>query len=268
MTPAAQLVEEPNEAKSGQLSNPASRFATFFRGYGIGLGLVMAAVPVATKASSFLPVFATMKDVLTFSTSLASFLAIAILFSWRRYIGEAVFPNAPGRCISDAQYRRRRAYNSVIPAMLVVFAILALTGYLIAIQDSITSLQGHGGTPPQTIEQLLKDTPFVDVPNNGFLDLAYGVMFVCATMAFVWLGLIEYVQNDLGVTDKDLITTPYSKMESKRFKLPDSKDGSADVFFVCEFNPRAAVPQPLVKGPFCPLHQRPLSYAGRKDSKP
>jgi hypothetical protein len=265
MPPTAEIPQENHREPTSGVANPASRFATFFRGYGIALGLVMAAVPIATKAANLLPIFATTKDVLTFSTSLASFLAIAILFGARRSIGEAVFPRTTHRCIPSAQFSRRKLYGTIIPTCFVIVAIAALAGYLVAVHCSLTALKEKSSDAPRTIEIILKETTFIDIPNKAALDLTYGVMFVFATMAFVWLGLIEYIQSDLRLTDSDLITNPYRQMSRLRFKLRGVEDdGSSSTYFTAEYDPDDEKPKPLVRGPYCLNHDRPLGYAGKE----
>src|SRR6266487_487176 len=168
---------------------PISKFARFFRSYGIALGVIIAAIPFATKAGNLLPIFDAAKDILTFSTSLLSFLGIAVLFGVRRSIGQAVFPHSETRCISRLEYRRRSIYGSVWPIALGFLAVLALGAYLAFVSVSLLDVaheQKVNIKGREDMERLLHETPLVSIPYLAGIAIAYVTMFFASATAFVW----------------------------------------------------------------------------------
>lgn len=246
-----------------------SKFARFFRSYGIALGVIIAAIPFATKAGNLLPIYDATKDILTFSTSLLSFLGIAVLFGVRRSIGQAVFPHSETRCISRFEYRRRSIYGSVWPIVLGFLAVLALAGYLAFVSVSLVDVAREQKVDikgKEDMERLLSETPLVSIPHLTGIAISYVTMFFASATAFVWLGLVEYLQSDLQISDGDLITRPYTMMTRQDFKLVRGvTESGASPYFYFEYDPRMERPSPLVSGPFCGQHHRLLRYDGKED---
>jgi hypothetical protein len=149
------------------------------------------------------------------------------------------------------------------PIMLALVAVLALSAYLIYFDLSIEALAGT----MLPMEEILSSTTLVIIPYLSVLLIAYPVMFLSATMAFVWLGLVEYVQNEIGVSDADLITNAYTLMAKHEFKLndPESLSESAPYFYF-EYDRRVEDPTAAVSGPFCGRHQRRLTYFGKAEA--
>jgi hypothetical protein len=248
---------------------PVSKFARFFRSYGIALGMIIAAIPFATKAGNLLPIYNATKDILTFSTSLLSFLGIAVLFGLRRSIGQAVFPHSETRCISRSEYRRRSIYGTVWPISLGFLAVLALGAYLVFVSVSLLDVareQKVNINAKEDMARLLLDTPFVSIPYLLGIAVAYVTMFFASATAFVWLGLVEYLQSDLNISDADLITRPYTMMTRQDFKLTrEVSESEASPYFYFEYDPRLERPIPLVSGPLCGQHHRLLRYEGKEN---
>jgi hypothetical protein len=265
MSPSPKRARDPKYPESRA---PVSKFARFFRSYGIALGVIVAAIPFATKAGSLLPIYNATKDILTFSTSLLSFLAIAVLFGVRRSIGQAVFPPSETRCISQSEYRRRTIYGTAWPITLGFLAVVALGAYLAFVSVSLLEVareQKVNIKGKEDMEQLLLEIPLVSIPYLAPMAIAYVTMFFAAATAFVWLGLIEYMQSDLKISDADLITRPYTLMTRQDFKLVhDVGESEASPYFYFEYDPRIVHPIALVSGPFCGQHHRLLRYDGKQ----
>jgi len=265
MNPARTRIRDPKSLDR----TPVSKFARFFRSYGIALGVIIAAIPFATKAGNLLPIYNATKDILTFSTSLLSFLGIAVLFGVRRSIGQAVFPHSETRCISRSQYKRRSIYGFGWPIALGFLAVLALGGYLALVSVSLLEVahdQKMNIKGKEDMQWLLMETPLVSIPLLTGIAISYVTMFFASATAFVWLGLVEYLQSDLQISDADLITRPYTIMIRQDFKLVHDVTGSgASPYFYFEYDPRMERPTPLVSGPFCGQHHLLLRYDGCKE---
>jgi len=254
--------EKETRDEGQQGPTPISRFARFFRSYGIALGVIVAAIPLATRAGSLLPIYNATKDILTFSTSLVSLLAIAILFGVRRSIGLAVFPHAENRCISRSAYRTRTLYGTFWPITLAILAIAALAAYLIFLHLSILDVARELYSSikvKEDMERMLAETPLVKIGYLAPIAIAYVTMFLAAATAFVWLGLIEYIQDDLGISDSDLLVKPYTLMTREDLTLHVAGFHTS-TYFSFEYDPRIEHPVPLVSGPFCGQHHRLLRY--------
>ena len=247
---------------------PLQRFGKFFKAYGIALGVVFAAMPLLTSAGNLLPAYEATKSTVTFSTTLLSLLAIAVLFGARRHIGQAVFPVKPGKSITRDQRKRRTTFAIATPILLAVLAVLGFIGYLIMINLSILAVAGSSSTLVQKNEmtRILSDTSIVAIPYLTPICIFYTLMFFGAATAFVWQGLVDYVQVELGISDKDLISNPYIVMNRYDFKLDDdSASSSSTPYFYFEWDSQLKNPVPHVAGPFCEVHDRKLQYRGKKD---
>ena len=243
------------------------KFAVFFRSYGIALGVIVGAIPVVTRAGGLLPGYQAVRDTLTFATSLLSLLAIAFLFGFRRHIGEAVFPVRPGSSISREQQKRRTKFGTATPVLLAVVAVLGLVVYLVSLNLSIAEVAGSRSEliKKDSMEQILSGTSFVAIPFLGFICASYTMMFFGAATAFVWGGLIEYTQGELGITDAQLMARPYVLMSRHDFKVVDDAAlPDAAPFFYFEWDSQSAQPGAHVTGPLCETHKRALKYEGKR----
>jgi hypothetical protein len=98
---------------------------------------------------------------------------------------------------------------------------------------------------------------------------SYVIMFWSAVVTFVWLGVIEYMQQEMRLTDRDLLDNPYFVAK----QLDYTVDGVADlsdkdavgIFFRLEYDPTAARPEICADptGPYCETHHHELKYEGK-----
>src|ERR1043165_1834153 len=269
----ATMTATPAQAQAHAETEQTSigRFAKVFTGYGIALGVILAAVPVATKATDLLPIYNTNRDVLTFATSLLSLLSVAFVFNLRRRIGEVAFPVS--RRLTREQARRRRFHTIGVPLVLGTLAFGFLATYLVSVRESVMELARTGNPSETTIKkqadiaELLLNTPWVSIPYFWVLQAAYIGTFLCGVVAFVWLGIIEYVQMELGLSDRDLIANAYREMPVLEFRVPSiyprhaegEKEPSFDVYFQVQYEVvrDQCVLQPGPCQPWCSKHDRP-----------
>ena len=259
-------------------------FSSFFRNYGIALGIIIAAMPIVSRAFELLPIYHSIKNSLTFYTTAGSLLLIAIIFSSRRQIGVAVFPQ--NRSISKPLMRKKRVFQFGVPLVCILGAVVSMVWYINvmesslgkamlteprkltktleerakkAISDGKTGLLATGtysldkrflknesysechketssedkGTSSEnkflvqafldTEKNLitgipksndlyicvLKTLPYFKVPLRTQIELSYSLFFMFIVGAFVWMSIIEYMQEILELSDKDLINVPY-----------------------------------------------------------
>ena len=252
-------------------------FSSFFRNYGIALGIILAAMPIVSRVFELLPIYHSIKNSLTFYTTAGSLLLIAIIFSSRRQIGVAVFPQ--NRSISKHLMRRKRVFQFGVPLVCILGAVVSMVWYINVIESSLgKALLTESRSEGETLEELakkaisdgefvnlgtgkyylekrflenegytechkdtssegkflvkavldtekklitgipnsndlyicaLKTLPYFKVPLRTQIELSYSLFFMFIVGAFVWMSIIEYMQEILELSDKDLIHAPY-----------------------------------------------------------
>ena len=117
------------------------------------------------------------------------------------------------------------------------------------------------------VELVLGLTPSVDIPFHWPIEISYVFMFLGAALAFVWFGIIEYLQGELGLEDRQLLEDPYRVAPDRVFtveKVHDLDPGPAPLFFTLSFSPDEDPPR-LVSGPdgpWCMMHKNLLVFSG------
>lgn len=294
------------------------RFAAFFRGYGISLGIILSAIPFATSNIRLLRMYESNRELLTFFTSLLSLLGVALLFAIRRRIGASVFPSG-NRVLSRKGMRARNVWGIFVPSLFIVISVVSLIAYLGFLNSSISRaalefardktgrplselLQGADSASGQlfgkdgeeakvfgsalrdsaegksalllsvhfnseeAVDHVLRLTPSAEIPLHWGIEITYVLMFSTAALAFVWFGIIEYLQGELGLSDRDLLESPYRQAPDHQFavdKVRDLDDDSAPLYFTLSYNPDEDPPKLISgpDGPFCTTHNTRLEYS-------
>ncbi len=148
---------------------PISRFGRFFRAYGIGISLVISALPLATLFWNLLPVFDGAKPLLTTLASGSSFLVVGSIFAQRHSIGRWFFPGlrlGKQRRVAYQHELEWARWFSVLPVLLWFLALICLTLYFVTLNKAAkrvafsyaVSSDGHDSAMVRC-EQLNKDQP-------------------------------------------------------------------------------------------------------------
>jgi hypothetical protein len=118
-------------------------------------------------------------------------------------------------------------------------------------------------------QRILRTSSSLSVPDFGLIILFYTSTFVSSVVAFVWLGLVEYVQHDLGVSDTQLLSDPYRQTRVTIFPLDAIEIGRESdqaiqqrLYFQAEFDPDLGDREYRVTGPYCGIHRQQLQYVG------
>ena len=129
-------------------------------------------------------------------------------------------------------------------------------------QRSVSFLSEKG------IELIRQNTPSVEIPLHWPLEIFYVIMFLSAVLAFVWFGIIEYMQGELGLdyVDRKLLENPYRPVPVRIFEVPqvrDLKQYPSTVFFRLTYNPDDSPPTLVTgpEGPYCDSHKARLGSA-------
>jgi hypothetical protein len=109
-----------------------------------------------------------------------------------------------------------------------------------------------------SVQAILKGTPSISVPYRTWMGIFFLGSFVCAAAAFVLTGLKDYLQSELGLSDRDLILAPPVASRRERFDV----QGVPGLYGIVEYSPE--VPGLLQKrsGPFCAWHDKEPKPAG------
>jgi hypothetical protein len=100
------------------------------------------------------------------------------------------------------------------------------------------------------VQSILDQTPAPSVPLSFATSLFFMGAFLLATSAFILMGLKEYIQEELGLKDEDMISSPLRTTLRRRFPL----EGVPGLYGIAEFSPEDSTLTPRIEGPFCTWH--------------
>ena len=122
----------------------------------------------------------------------------------------------------------------------------------------------------EATSRTMADTAFLVVPNRLWLLFNYVAMFLAAVTAFVWMGLVEYLREELGLSDRKLLENPYGVRQKLDFKEPrsevvDTVTEKGDVlqvsvYFSVEYDPDHEEADLQPTGPYCSDHEQEILY--------
>jgi hypothetical protein len=272
---------------SAQSAQPIRKFARFFRGYNVGLSLLVAAIPVLIGVWNLVPLYANTKNFLTLVTSVGSYLLVGFIFSKRVAIGRIYFPGGGRARTAYSRDVLKSRWFSSLPIMLTILSIGFFYLYFVIINVSIESVAYEYAVdqvlsskddsqkinvcdtpslspgqqsivlaeflvfgkktnlkiycerayfvvpnevrntiiyqiifPDQGVVQAILDqTPSPSVPLSLITSLFFMGAFLFATSAFILMGLKEYIQEELGLRDENMIISPLRPTRRRRFSL-------------------------------------------------
>lgn len=125
------------------------------------------------------------------------------------------------------------------------------------------------------VRLVLDNTPSLNIPYRWGILLSYVLMFAFGTAAFVWLGLMEFAQERLGLEDWELMSSPFRAADRHQFQLPGRRvvsdsdvegelDPSRNLSFLMYLR-IAGGKVDLLRGPvgpICDRHDQPLEPVG------
>ena len=317
-------------AKVGK-PQPIAQFARFFKGYSLGLSLIVAAVPLGIAQWSLVPMFESGKYSLTIITSAASYLLVGFIFSQRQSIARMYFPGlrrgqdkGKGTAVARVgDLRKSRLFSLLIPSVLACLSILLFFLYLYAVSAAIQEaayrystelpqvteqaalmrmrlepglaskviparLPFGGGTqvlifneekvvsgkklPEYTVQfpdeagvrALLTGVPSESIPYVRWQAGLFLWAFLCAVAAFVLMGMKDYLQGELGLTDRDLILNPTVGTIVKRFWVEEVPGAYGQM----EYCPNDIDFKPIFDGYYCIWHRERLLPGEFDDKSP
>jgi len=215
---------------------------------------------------------------------LLGILAVGCFTAWQALMEESVEQAALDFATvstDDGKERRLRAHLDELAGDVTdVPAKLRFGDQSLAITGAIRTVVE--ANPPMRIESVrflgqdavravLASTPAPEIPLRWWIVLSYVVMFVAATMTFVWLGLMEFAQERLGLADKDLMASPFREAQCLEFTLDrvnvvgsSESDAARELVFKLHLSVEPGRVR-LLQGPgrpLCAAHDRRLEPVG------
>jgi hypothetical protein len=177
-------------------------FVRFFNNY--LTSLFVAAIPYPVSQWGIMPIFDDQRAVLSVATPIFCFLVLAFLFYCRDLLARPMFLayfNVRIRIPTGVSAPVRGQWVAIMQQIIIVGIPLLLiaccfffsaTYYDRFYTNHILNVQLNGMSPPDLI-------------------LDYILAFVFAEAAFVWMALKEYIQNELGIAEYELLSRTHRK---------------------------------------------------------
>ncbi|KPJ92301.1 MAG: hypothetical protein AMJ55_09960 [Gammaproteobacteria bacterium SG8_15] len=122
-------------------------------------------------------------------------------------------------------------------------------------------------------EMVLALTPAIEIKNIEWIILSFVLIYLGSSVAFAWIGLIEYLQRENNLEDKDLLYKPYRVAKEHAFKIDALETPGVNpvpLYFKFSYDPKQSPPTILEppSGPYIENYGNRLEYYGPdKDSE-
>jgi hypothetical protein len=108
----------------------------------------------------------------------------------------------------------------ILPFLLIVAAFYCSLAYHETLSEAVSEIRrpSSAGTPVTagTVDSVLKETPFNEIPFRARLALYYMGIFITAESAFILMAIKEYLQDLVGLTDFLILTGHPLRRECRR----------------------------------------------------
>lgn len=198
-------------------------FARYFKDYMGVWSIVVAALPVPVTAIRLIPMYKQYRGPLSVYTPLFCFLLLGFVFFVRHQLAPLMFRRRGGK-IGVGQF-------SLVPLLLILVSFVCIVFYHLELQQSVASLQqsASGVGSAKDTAQVLDGTDLRDIPLGSVLISLYLAFFLSAEGAFVLMATKEYLQDEIGISDRDLYSFILAPESSICEVTIDADVGSASV---------------------------------------
>ena len=207
---------EEHEARTAKKKQEAQakpervrRFVVFFKNYMSLSTLAVAALPIPVTASGLIPTYAAHTKLLSVYTPLFCFLLLGYCFYARHGLARTFF----------GRRARLRGVLALAPLMLIALSIVCAIGYSSRLEESVRI--GAEYVPPGMFDNrdgqgsVLAHLVGFMVPSGTTLIGLYLGIFLFAEAAFILMALREYMQDTLGLTERELILDMGDPLDSE-----------------------------------------------------
>jgi hypothetical protein len=254
------MTETPSRSTEEQTR--IQRFVGFFKNYMSVGAVLIAASPILVSLANAIPTYAAHTKLLSVYTSLFCFLVLALIFYFRHALAHHLF----GPSVNSGAIR---SFTTSLPAILIVLCAASAIGYQVALTTSVFDvkripttiaatraklkvqefersteskvtqaqmeqavqyeLERLGGPDGRTSSEVLAQTDLTRIPRSETLIALYVLMFLFAEGAFILMALREYLQDIIGVTDKQLINIEAADVRTEDLRPPEPRSPIANV---------------------------------------
>jgi Big-like domain-containing protein len=190
--------------------------------------IVTAALPIPITLARFIPIYSFQTKFFSVFTSLFCFLLLAYIFYRRHALAPVLFPHL--RQHTQKLYKRAaQGTVSRLPALLILGCLASVVGYVTTLMLSVKFLLDvENSFEPFTDVLQLADQAVVPIQFQILLFVFYLGIFLCAMGAFVLMAIKEFLQDTLGITERDLLTSE-GDTTPPEVTLTNPLDGAVDV---------------------------------------
>ena len=174
-------------------------FANFFKSYMSVSAVVVAAIPIPVSSWKLIPLYAQQRKFLMVYSSLFCYLLLAFVFSVRHWLARRMFGRGVGR-----------GSVAVMPLVLIVGSLGCICEYHNLLQESVAQVRALG--VDATTSDVLEKMDATEIPLGLPLAACYMGFFLCAEAAFVLMATREYLQDLLGLEDRELVRRRVTKL--------------------------------------------------------
>lgn len=177
-------------------------FVEFFKQYMSVSSVITASLPIPVTALQFIPTYAAQTKFLSVYASISCFLLLGFIFYSRHTLARWMFRPVTKR------RSKLGAFMHLLPLCLIVACGCFIGAYHWLLQNSIQEAMAdwvRRGVAIGSTQEVLQKTDYMDIPGALGLVACYLGIFVAAEGAFVLMAIKEYLQDLLGLTERELI---------------------------------------------------------------
>jgi hypothetical protein len=198
-------------------------FARYFKDYMGAWSIVVAALPIPVTAFKLIPTFQQYRLPLSVYTPLFCFLLLGFVFFIRHQLAPLMFRRRENGALGVGQL-------ALAPVFLIMGSFAAIISYHAVLQQSLGKLAAPGIASSIALDR----TDLKDIPDGSLLISLYLAFFLTAEGAFILMATKEYLQDEIGISEKDLysfILTSRPSLCTVRFTcwLPSMQIASVSV---------------------------------------
>jgi hypothetical protein len=132
------------------------------------------------------------------------------------------------------------------------------------VNDKLESYYDVQFPDEESVHALLAGVPSASIPFARWQSGLFLFAFLCAVSAFVLMGMKDYLQEGLGLSDKELILNPAVGTVRKKFWL----EGVPGIYGYMDYCPNDPDVEPLFDGTYCTWHGRLLQTGEFDENTP
>jgi hypothetical protein len=203
------------ESKTPNTPVRLNKFAKFFKGYMGVSAIVTAALPIPVTALKLLPVLGIHRTVLSVYTPLFCFFVLASIFYSRHTLARYMFPFLAKEHHHGRSFGLKCILLKLAPSLFIVVTLASIIAYHVKIDNVYTGYLKSKVDEGAIGEQVKVDEPltvtwalehYIPQPTDRAIIMGlYMSIFIFAAAAFILMALKEYIQDVIGISDREIL---------------------------------------------------------------